>query len=117
MAKHGDCQCVAHRMGAILEALNREIADLTQGRALVGGDHSVRVNIAPARGTRVISASARRKMAAAQRARWAKVRSLRPSARPNRNKDAWVMSISARRKIAAAQKARWARFRAGKKAA
>jgi len=62
----------------------------------------------------VFSAS-RRKKAAAQKARWAKIRSGQPSAK-GQNTKRRVMSISARRKIAAAQKARWAKFRAKKAA-
>ena len=54
---------------------------------------------------RKLSAKSRAKIAAAQRARWAKVRG--KSATPKR-----TMSASSRRKIAAAQRARWAKFRA-----
>ena len=71
------------------------------------------------RGNRVVSAAARARMAAAQRARWAKVRG---QSRASKSSTAWRsnrLSPAARRKIAAAQKARWARFRAAqaKKAA
>jgi hypothetical protein len=102
----------------ILEALDKEIADLTQARTvLVGLDGStVKVTAVKATGKRTFSAAARRKMAAAQKARWAKARSGRPSAKPQSTKRTRVMSISARRKIAAAQKARWAMFRAKKAA-
>jgi hypothetical protein len=71
--------------------------------------------------TRVISAASRRKMAQAQRARWAKAReksqpiALAKTATPAPVKR--TMSASARRKIAAAQRARWAKLKAGKKAA
>jgi hypothetical protein len=68
---------------------------------------------------RILSASARKKISAAQRARWAKVKrqqkvvpiaqALKPGKR--------VMSVSARRKIAAAQRARWAKVKREKKAA
>jgi len=64
-----------------------------------------------------LSAKASASIAAAQKARWAEVRSGQPSAKPHSTKRPRVMSISTRRKIAAAQKARWAKFRAGKKAA
>ena len=72
--------------------------------------------------TRVISAASRRKMARAQKARWAKVRkAAQPavgavkvtSSAPVKRK----MSASARRKIAAAQRARWAKVKGNKKAA
>jgi hypothetical protein len=57
-----------------------------------------------------LSASVRRRMSLAQKARWAKAKGQAP--KPKRS-----MSASARRKIAAAQRARWAKIRAGKKAA
>jgi hypothetical protein len=56
---------------------------------------------------RTLSAAARRRMSAGQKARWAK-----SAANPKR-----TMSASARRKIAAFQRARWAKIKAGKKAA
>jgi hypothetical protein len=60
---------------------------------------------------RTLSASARRRISLAQKARWAKAKGHAP--KPKR-----TMSASARRKIAAAQRARWAKIRAkGKKAA
>jgi hypothetical protein len=73
------------------------------------------------RAGRVVSAAARRRMARAQRARWANVRQQSKSAAkvgstaPAKR----TVSIAARRKIAAAQRARWARVRSqeGKKAA
>ncbi len=68
--------------------------------------------------TRKLSPSARARIAAAQRARWAKVRA-------NAGKSSKVVSIrekrtlsaSARKKIAAAQRARWAKVKATKKTA
>ena len=65
---------------------------------------------------RTISASGRRRIAAAQRARWAKVKaqnvvSITKNPKPVKR----TMSASARRKIAAAQRARWANVKAGKK--
>jgi hypothetical protein len=59
---------------------------------------------------RKMSASGRRRIAAAQRARWAKVRAQNiVSIAPKRAKR--TMSASARRKIAAAQRARWAKVK------
>ena len=57
---------------------------------------------------RTMSLAARRKIAAAARARWAKIKGTAPKKR--------TMSLAARRKIAAAARARWARVRAAKKA-
>src|ERR1700758_3336306 len=65
-------------------------------------------------GTRKLSAAARARIAAAQRARWAKFRGT-AKAGPVRGKR--TLSAAARRKIAAAQRARWARVKAAKKSA
>jgi hypothetical protein len=71
--------------------------------------------------TRIISAASRRKMAQAQRARWAKARKeSQPMATARTTGSAPVkrtMSPAARRKIAAAQRARWAKVRAEQKKA
>ncbi len=71
---------------------------------------------------RVVSAASRRRMAQAQRARWAKLRQSHPARAGKTLSIATAkrtLSASARRKIAAAQRARWARVKAqqGKKAA
>jgi hypothetical protein len=70
---------------------------------------------------RIISAASRRKMAQAQRARWAQARKeSQPMALAKTTASAPVkrtMSPAARRKIAAFQRARWAKLKAGKKAA
>jgi hypothetical protein len=70
--------------------------------------------------TRVISAASRRKMALAQKARWARAgKGSHPAkeATGSTHGKGHTMSASARRKIAAAQRARWAKVRAGKKSA
>ena len=61
-----------------------------------------------------VSASARKRMSLAQKARWAKRASKTQSAtmKPKR-----TISAAGRKRIAAAQRARWAKARAGKKAA
>ena len=71
---------------------------------------------------RTLSAAARRKIAIAQKLRWAKARNeSKPAGGAAKATDSApakrTMSASARRKIAAAQKARWAKVKAGKKAA
>jgi len=72
---------------------------------------------------RAVSAAARRRMAQAQRARWAKVRKESQSAQAGKGvstaRAPRTLSMAARRKIAAAQRARWARVKAqqAKKAA
>ena len=71
--------------------------------------------------SRVISAASRRKMALAQKARWANLRKQQPAVAVAKATGATpakrTMSAAARRKIAATQKARWAKIRAAKKAA
>jgi hypothetical protein len=59
---------------------------------------------------RIVSAASRRKMALAQKARWAKAKGNAP--KPKR-----TISAAGRKRIAAAQRARWAKLKAGKKAA
>jgi hypothetical protein len=63
---------------------------------------------------RTLSAAARRRMSAAQKARWAKSTANAPAGTARAKR---TMSASARRKIAAFQRARWAKIKAGKKAA
>ena len=73
--------------------------------------HSSTAASSGARPKRTLSASARKKIAAAQRARWAKVREQQkvvPIAQAPKKR---TMSASARRKIAAAQRARWAKVK------
>jgi hypothetical protein len=67
------------------------------------------------RGT--ISSAGRARIAAAQKARWAKVKakSAKPSVITMPKKR--TLSAAARRKIAAAQRARWAKVKAAKKSA
>ena len=65
---------------------------------------------------RTMSASARKKIAAAQRVRWARVKGYQkvvPIARSSKPRKR-TMSPSARRKIAAAQRARWAKLKKAK---
>jgi hypothetical protein len=72
---------------------------------------------------RVISAASRRKMAQAQKARWAKIKKeTKPAVGAAKTKGSapakpHTMSAAARKKIAAAQKARWAKIKAGQKKA
>ncbi len=58
---------------------------------------------------RTMSVAGRKRIAAAQRKRWAKQRAGSKPVKPNR-----TMSAAARRKIAAAQRGRWAKIRAKK---
>jgi len=68
-------------------------------------------------GSRKLSTAARARIAAAQRARWARVRAKAGKSEevvPIRKR---TLSAAARRKIAAAQRARWAKMKAAKKTA
>jgi hypothetical protein len=91
-----------------------EAISVVQG--LVGRNHMGRP-ARPGRTARMgrprrrMSAAGRRKIAAAQRARWAKLKA-RGLQRVKR-----TMSASARRRIGAAQRVRWAKLKAQKKAA
>ena len=68
------------------------------------------------RATRIVSAASRRKMAQAQKARWARHRGeSQPATKTSLAPVKRTMSASARRKIAAAQRARWARVKAQQK--
>jgi hypothetical protein len=68
--------------------------------------------------TRVISAASRRRMARAQRARWAKARKdSEPAKAMGSTRGKRTMSIAARKKIAAFQRARWAKVKAQQKKA
>lgn len=62
---------------------------------------------------RKMSAAGRAKIIAAQKARWAKVKSNKPKAKPTK-KAGRKLSPEARAKIVAAQKARWAKVKAKK---
>jgi hypothetical protein len=65
--------------------------------------------------TRGLSASARARISAAQRARWAKLKGKGQSGTKAARKR--TLSAAARKKIAAAQRARWAKVKGSKKAA
>jgi hypothetical protein len=69
-------------MENIVQQLEKEIADLTRARALLLGFSGKSSGVKTARagnGKRIISAAARRRMAAAQKARWAKYRANKKS--------------------------------------
>ena len=80
------------------------------------GRNSAIVSRNGAQPKRVVSVAARRRMARAQRARWAKLRKGPHSAQPVKvagtARVKRTLSIAAKRKIAAAQRARWAQVRA-----
>jgi hypothetical protein len=94
------------------DRLTRELRGISAALAAFGQAY--------AKGTRAgrLSKSARSRIAAAQRARWAKFRDKtggQSKVAPIRRKR--TLSAAARRKIAAAQRARWARVKAAQKTA
>jgi hypothetical protein len=100
----------------IVQEIDKEIANLTEARVVLARLNGSAVGTAvDGTAKRVFSAASRRKMAAAQKARWAKHRGNQTSPKPA--KPTRIVSASARRKMASAQKARWAKVRASKRAA
>ena len=94
------------------DRLSRELRGISAALAAFGKAYG------KGTGTRKLSASARARIAAAQRARWAKAREKAGAEQkvvPIRRRR--TLSPAARKKIAAAQKARWARVKAAKKTA
>ena len=89
------------RLHQQLSGLNAALAAFA---GVYGNDNGIKTR-------RKMSAKGRAKIAAAQKARWAKVKGIVEVPKKR------TMSASARRKIAAAQRARWARFKRQKKAA
>jgi hypothetical protein len=97
-------------LAEVLKELQQERSRLDEAIRVIGqlvtGNHS------GAKGTkRTLSGAARERIAAAQRARWAKAKGAKASP-PKR-----TMSQAARNRIAAAQRARWAKSRAQQKKA
>jgi hypothetical protein len=96
-----DLEQERNRLGAQLERLNHALSALTRM-----GKHPTK---------RTISAAGRARIAAAQRARWAKSKGQKVvSARRRKGR---TMSAAARNRIVAAQKARWAKWRKAQKQA
>jgi hypothetical protein len=90
----------------IAREVRAEISRLEQVLALLGESPV----------TRGISAEGRKRIAAATRARWAKIRAEKAAGTGNSGvKPRRKLSAAGRKRIAAAQKARWAKVRAGKK--
>jgi len=110
-------------LGAVLEQLKEERSQLDRAITALSGVVGISAGTPSSNGRRLkrtLSLSARRRIAAAQRARWAKVRASngrdhKVISMPKKR----TMSVAARKRIAAAQKARWAKVRAkaAKKAA
>ena len=94
-----------------IESLEQQLTSLLSGSARI--QSSTNPSIRGKRRRRTMSASARARIAAAQRARWAKVKKNGASgANPRKRRK---MSAAGRARIIAATKARWARFHAARK--
>lgn len=89
-----------------IESLQNEL------NGVIGASNSAPAGAAPKK-KRTMSAAGRARIAAAQKARWAKAKETKMAAgstkRPKRQ-----MSAAARAKISAAAKARWAKWKAAK---
>jgi hypothetical protein len=107
------------------EKRNRARMEIEKLDQIISGIESLNGTVTlhkPSQLIRIISAASRRKMALAQRKRWASLRKQpQPavgSAKTTSSGPAKrTMSAAARKKIAATQRARWAKIRAAKKAA
>jgi hypothetical protein len=96
--------------------LEDELHRITAALAAFGNVymHGSRLKAAVATGKkRTISAAGRKRIAAAQRARWAKIKGHKVGSISSRKSR--KMSPAARKRIAVAQKARWAKWRKGQK--
>jgi hypothetical protein len=106
-------------LAGVVQVLKKEQARLSKEMSAIGAALSAfgaaYTNGSPIR--RKISAGGIARIAAAQRARWAKVKAHSGKANVVTMPKKRTMSASARRRIAAAQRARWAKVRAGKKSA
>src|SRR5690349_7367655 len=99
--------------------IRRQIDQLNESlKELLGSTSASLLEVLPAtmtkrRGRRKMSAAARAKIAAAQRARWAKQKGTASEApAPKAKNKGGGMSAAGRARIAAAQKARWAKVKA-----
>jgi len=97
-------------LDAVLAQLKQEHVAL--GKAIAALEGVTSDGNAPRSGRSGISTTGRQRIAAAQRARWAKIKGRKVVSIATHKR---TMSPAARRKIAAAQKARWAKLRRTKK--
>ena len=109
-------------IAAVVRELQQERARLDEAIRVLGtlnGRGSAGTGAGVARAMKTLSAAARQRIAAAQRARWAKIKSAgTPKAQSaTKRRPTRILSAAARRKIAAAQKARWAKLKATAKRA
>ena len=106
-------------LGGVVQMLKKEHDRLSKEVKAIGAALSA---FGAAYGNRTgrrgrISATGRARIAAAQRARWAKVKARGKNEKVVTMPNKRTMSASARKRIAAAQRARWATVKAAKKSA
>jgi hypothetical protein len=92
-----------------IEALNNELRSIPGASAKPGAE---------SKNQRTMSASVKKKIAAAQKARWVKIKGAKPatpSAKPATKSRKKTFSSATRAKLSAKLKAYWAAKRAGKK--
>jgi len=89
------------------DRLHQQLSGLNAALKAFAGLYRANNGIVP---RRKMSAKGRARIAAAQRARWAKARGVAEVPKKR------TMSVSARRKVATSQRARWAKVKGGKKA-
>jgi hypothetical protein len=97
-------EAIVSQLKAQREDFVNQIGHIDAALIVLGKVDGTRISEVP---VRTISAAGRKRIAAAQRARWVKVRSKVALKR--------TMSASSRRKIAAAQRARWAKVKRERK--
>jgi len=99
-------------LAGVVQQLRRERAQAAMVVKRLGAALTALTGLGARTGTRrTISAAGKARIAAAQRARWAKARGTSAGSAPKKR----TMSAAARRKIAAAQRARWAKVKAAQK--
>ena len=101
---------VVHLLKKEQSRLTKELQGISAALAAFGKSYGKQT------GTRGRLSAARARIAAAQRARWAKVRASKSQSGTGAAAPKRTMSAGARKRIAAAQRARWAKFKAKKAA-
>lgn len=101
-----------------ISALEKELFSILGSPAVTAKSNPP---VAPVKKKGGMSAAGRAKIAAAQKARWAKIKGSKPTAKAALKpaapapKKKFTMSAAAKAKISAAAKARWAKIKAAKK--
>jgi hypothetical protein len=104
------------KLGSVVKLLQREHDHLTkQIKGVAAALEAFGEAYGKQNGNRKISPAGRARIAAAQRARWAKTRASVGSTTGANTSAKRKMSATARARIAAAQRVRWAKLKAGKK--